>query len=56
MCPTLMWGKLCRKSLLVEVLKSDGGGLNVGFAYDEFPLRISIILLHVSSSKQQTKF
>ena len=30
MCPTLMWGKLCGKSLLVEVLKSDGCGLNVG--------------------------
>ena len=25
-----MWGKLCGKSLLVEVLKSDGCGLNVG--------------------------
>ncbi len=25
-----MWGKLCGKSLLVEVLKSDGGGLNEG--------------------------
>ena len=30
MCPTLMWGKLCGKSLLVEVLKSEGGVLNVG--------------------------
>ena len=31
-----MWGKLGGKSLLVEVLKSDGCGLNVGKSYNGF--------------------